>query len=316
MTVAELLVADIGGTGSRLALMRDRRLISTPVNYSNRDYESVEAILDDFLADTDHLPERAALAIAGPVQNNRVQMTNLGWELSGEKLAERLGFKQVELVNDFEALAWSTITLEETDLFQLGGGVALTLATRAILGPGTGLGVSGLVHNAGIWTAIAGEGGHVTLAAGSKQEAALIEQVSREFGHCSAERLLSGSGLALIYKYLAGSHDTPEAITQRALAGEMAALETVEIFSLMLGTVASNLALTFGAKGGIYLAGGILPAISELFANSGFRDRFETKGRFSEYLAAIPTFLITSAYPGFKGLDLYMRRLAAGKQPY
>jgi len=316
MTVAELLVADIGGTGSRLALMRDRRLISTPVNYSNRDYESVEAILDDFLADTDHLPERAALAIAGPVQNNRVQMTNLGWELSGEKLAERLGFKQVELVNDFEALAWSTITLEETDLFQLGGGVAFTLATRAILGPGTGLGVSGLVHNAGIWTAIAGEGGHVTLAAGSKQEAALIEQVSREFGHCSAERLLSGSGLALIYKYLAGSHDTPEAITQRALAGEMAALETVEIFSLMLGTVASNLALTFGAKGGIYLAGGILPAISELFANSGFRDRFETKGRFSEYLAAIPTFLITSAYPGFKGLDLYMRRLAAGKQPY
>lgn len=314
MTAAELLVADIGGTGSRLALMQGGRLISTPVIYSNSDYESAEAILDNFLADTDHVPERAALAVAGPVQNNRVQMTNLGWELSGKKLAECLGLKQVELVNDFEALAWSTLILGETDLLQLGRGVALPLGTRGILGPGTGLGVSGLAHNAGTWAAIAGEGGHVTLAAGSKQEAALIEQVSLDFGHCSAERLLSGSGLALIYKYSAGSHATPEDITRRALAGETAALETVEIFSSMLGTVASNLALTFGAKGGIYLAGGILPAICGLFANSGFRDRFEAKGRFTDYLAAIPTYLITSAYPSFKGLDLYINRLVAGKR--
>lgn len=310
---AELLVADIGGTGSRLALMQGGKTISTPVIYSNHEYHSFEPILEDFIAGLDHLPTYAALAVAGPVRNSSVCMTNLGWELSGKELAQDFGFERVELVNDFEALAWSTLTLGEKDLFQVGGGVAVPLATRGILGPGTGLGVSGLIHNAGTWSAIAGEGGHVTLAAGSNKEATLIEQVCLEFGHCSAERLLSGPGLATIYKYLAASQLSPEAITQRAIAGETAALEAVELFSSMLGTVASDLALTFGAKGGIYMAGGILPAISELFGNSGFRDRFEAKGRLSEYVAAIPTYVITSAYPGFRGLELYMRNLAASK---
>jgi len=311
--VTKLLVADIGGTGSRLALMQDGRQVTTPVTYVNSEHESFEAVLENFLAGIDRPPGHAAFAVAGPVHRNSVQMTNLGWQLSAKHLSQHFGFSRVEIVNDFEALAWATLGLKATDVLQVGGGEILPLATRAILGPGTGLGVSGLVHHAGIWTVVAGEGGHVTMPAVSVEEAQLIEQVRQEFGHCSAERLVSGPGLARICAYLGGGNQTPENITRRALAGDIVALRTIEIFSLMLGTVASNLALTFGAQGGIYLAGGILPSIAELFATSGFRDRFEAKGRFSEYLALIPVYVITAAYPAFNGLELYMRRFAEGQ---
>lgn len=305
----ELLVADVGGTGSRLALFQDGRQITDPVSYANCDYDSFESILDNFLAGTDCQPDLAACAVAGPVRSNSVQMTNLGWQLSGASLAQRFGLQHVEIINDFEALAWATLSLKVSDLRQIGGGEPVRLASRGILGPGTGLGVSGLVHNTKTWAAIVGEGGHVSMSAGSAQEARLIKKAGEDFGHCSAERLLSGSGLALIYGYLGGGRQPPDTISQRALSGEDIALQAIELFCLMLGTVASNLALTLGAQGGIYLAGGILPAIGDLFASSGFRSRFESKGRFSEYLSAIPTFVITADYPSLSGLNFYMCQL-------
>ena len=308
--MTELLVADVGGTGSRLAFFQDGRQITDPVSYANCDYDSFESILDNFLAGSDYRPDLAACAVAGPIRSNSVQMTNLGWQLSGASLAQRFGLQHVEIINDFEALAWATLSLKESDLRQIGGGGPVRLATRGILGPGTGLGVSGLVHNTETWTAIVGEGGHVSMSAGSANEARLIKKAGDDFGHCSAERLLSGAGLALIYGYLGGDRQLPETISQRALTGEDKALQAIELFCLMLGTVASNLALTLGAQGGIYLAGGILPAICDLFASSGFRSRFESKGRFSEYLCAIPTFIITADYPSLGGLNFYMRQLA------
>jgi glucokinase len=307
--LTNLLVADVGGTGSRLALFKGDRQITAPVSYINSDHDSFESIVNNFLTVTGQRPDLAACAVAGPVRNNSVQMTNLGWQLSGNSLAQRFGLKQVEIINDFEALAWATLSLKESDLHQVGGGKSVRLASRGILGPGTGLGVSGLAHNTEAWTAIAGEGGHVSMAAGSVEEASLIKLAAEEFGHCSAERLVSGPGLARIYAYLGAGSQTPEAITQLALTGEAKALQAIELFCLMLGTVASDLALTLGAQGGIYLAGGILPAICDLFTDSGFRDRFESKGRFSEYLGAIPTFIITADYPSFSGLNFYMHQL-------
>ena len=311
--MTELLVADIGGTGSRLAVMQDGRPIAAPVTYVNSEHASFEAILDDFMFRSGCKSAQAALAVAGPVHNNSVQLTNLGWQLSGAALARRLRMTRVELVNDFAALAWATLSLKATDLQQIGPGEAAPAGNRGILGPGTGLGVSGLIHHAGEWAVVAGEGGHVTMPAVSADEARLIEQVTREFGHCSAERLVSGPGLTRIYTYLGGGAAAPETVTGLALAGDASALRAMEIFSLLLGTVAANLALTLGAQGGIYLAGGILPAICPLFSVSGFRNRFEAKGRFAGYLAAIPTYVITAAYPGFRGLDLYMRRLSGSK---
>ena len=180
---------------------------------------------------------------------------------------------------------------------------------RGILGPGTGLGVSGLVRAGQDWAVVAGEGGHVTLAATTAEEAQIIAQVTHEHGHCSAERLVSGPGLVTLYELNGGEHCAPEAITRLAQEGDALALQTLELFSQLLGTVAADLALTLGARGGIYLGGGILPDIANLFAAGGFRERFEAKGRFTDYLADMPTYIICTPHPSFRGLFAYMRRL-------
>ena len=306
--MTELLVADIGGTGSRLALVSDGDLIADPVCYQNSDYPSFDAVLEDFLGRNAVLPGRAALAVAGPVANNQVYMTNLGWSLSAVQLSAESGIQQVEIINDFAALAWATLELDMSGLYQIGRGTAQEHANRGIIGPGTGLGVSGLIYGDDGWSVMAGEGGHVTISATTHAEAEMIGSVAREFGHCSAERLISGPGLVRIYTTIGGEECPPEQVTERALAGDALAGQAIEIFCCLLGTVASNLALTVGARGGIYLAGGILPAITGLLEESGFRKRFEAKARLQDYLAAIPTYVITQTYPSLTGLARYAAR--------
>jgi glucokinase len=307
--MSNLLVADIGGTGSRLALMAAAGPVGTPVTYINSEFDSFEAILSDFLQQLPQQPTCAALSVAGPVADNRVRMTNLGWTLDSSVLAARFGFAAVHIINDFAALAWATLELGAADLQQIGGGNAVAAGNRGILGPGTGLGVSGLVHTGNDWAVVAGEGGHVTLAATTAEEAQLIAHVTREYGHCSAERLVSGPGLVTIYEVNGGQRCAPETITRLAKEGDALALQTIELFSQLLGTVAADLALTLGARGGIYLGGGILPDIANLFAAGGFRERFEAKGRFANYLADTPTYIICTPHPSFRGLFAYMQRL-------
>ena len=162
-------------------------------------------VLEMFLAGYPELPAQMALAVAGPVHNHSVTMTNLGWTISAQVLAERFGIPRVVIINDFAAIAWATIGLHAADLFQIGGGIPVSNANRGVIGPGTGLGVSGLIATGDNWEALVGEGGHVTLAGiSNKDEAGLIAHVTAEFGHCSAERLISGPGLARIYMLLAG----------------------------------------------------------------------------------------------------------------
>jgi len=307
--MSNLLVADIGGTGSRLALMAAAGPVATPVTYINSEFDSFEAILSDFLQQLPQQPACAALSVAGPVAGNRVMMTNLGWTLDSSVLAAQFGFAAVHIINDFAALAWATLELGPADLQQIGGGAAVAAGNRGILGPGTGLGVSGLVRAGQDWAVVAGEGGHVTLAATTAEEAQIIAQVTHEHGHCSAERLVSGPGLVTLYELNGGEHCAPEAITRLAQEGDALALQTLELFSQLLGTVAADLALTLGARGGIYLGGGILPDIANLFAAGGFRERFEAKGRFTDYLADMPTYIICTPHPSFRGLFAYMRRL-------
>lgn len=303
------LVADIGGTGSRLARLRDGQLLEPAATYSNREFSAFASVLESFLAGHPALPTQMALAVAGPVHNHSVTMTNLGWTISARNLAESFRIPRVVIVNDFAAIAWATTGLHSADLFQVGGGTPLSHANRGVIGPGTGLGVSGLIAAGTNWEALSGEGGHVTLAGINQEEAGLIANVRAEYGHCSAERLISGPGLARIYMLLAGVRLQPEQVTRLAQTGDAAALHAVELFCGLLGTVAADLALTLGAQGGIYLAGGILPAIKELFAASGFRARFEAKGRFAEYLAAVPTYIVTRPNPSFVGLDIYLQRV-------
>jgi glucokinase len=310
-TAMNLVVADIGGTGSRLALIQDGQA-SEVCEYTNAGYKNFNAILQDFLERLIRRPDRLAVAVAGPVLDGQVHMTNLGWDLDSVSIAAAFDFNQVELVNDFFALAWSTVHLQARDLHQVGDGTARAFANRVILGPGTGLGVSALVTDGLSWIAVAGEGGHVSMAACNQLETELIESARAEFGHCSAERLVSGAGLAFIYRHLSGQSCSPEQVSARAEAGEQHAAQALEIFCCLLGTVASNLAVTFGAHGGVYLAGGILPAMLDRFSTSGFRQRFEAKARYRDYLAAMPSWVITRRNPSFLGLYEWMQRHTSG----
>lgn len=305
MSRGDILLADVGGTNTRICLVDRAGEMSAPAHLQNADYPDFDALLRAYL-DNGAEPCAAALAVAGPVTDNTVTMTNLGWKLSGLELAHTHGLQRVDIINDFAAQAWATSRYAADDIHMIGGGQAVAQGNRGILGPGTGLGVSSLVYNGHRWMAVAGEGGHVSLAANTQQESELIRSVIAAHGHCSAERLLSGPGLVLIYGFLGGEHARPAEVTQRALAGESKAVEAFHLFGALLGTVAADLALTVGATGGIYLAGGILPETLELFEQTPFRERFESKGRFGDYLAAIPTNVIMVPDPGLLGLAAYV----------
>jgi len=271
----ELLVADVGGTGTRFARCSAGGKPGQIATYLNTEFASFEALLDDYLSRSGSVPDAAAFAVAGPVANQEVHMTNLGWHLSASQLQRDSGIAGIEIMNDFAALAWATLSIPASEVVAISGGQADPRGNRVVLGPGTGLGMGALVGGPGHWQVVAGEGGHVTMPAYTAEEAQLIADVFREFGHCSAERLLSGSGLARIYSFVGGGAAAPHQVTERGRAGEAAACEALELFNCMLGTVAANAALTFGSVGGVYLAGGILPAIADTFIASGFRRRFE-----------------------------------------
>ncbi|MFW6278136.1 MAG: glucokinase, partial [Halorhodospira sp.] len=212
-----------------------------------------------------------------------------GWELSALELAREAGVAWAEVINDYQALARALPVLEREQCTHLGGEVPLPGAALAVLGPGTGLGVSGLVPAATGWGVVAGEGGHVTLAPADDGEAALLATLRQELGHVSAEAVLSGAGLARLHRLLHGLERSPESITEALAAGEPQAARTMDQFLALLGNVAGNLALTLGARGGVYLAGGILPRLepARLLA-SPLRERFLAKGRFRGYLEPIP----------------------------
>jgi glucokinase len=304
------LIADIGATNTRVALLDDLERITGAASFVNAEHASLESVLTGFLRDqhTGDPPRRTALAVAAPLSGDAVTMTNIGWRFSRTALAAALGTRELRLLNDFEALALALPRLGPADCQSVGAGTAVPGAALAVLGPGSGLGVATAVPDGSRWIAVGGEGGHVSLPALNDEEVAVIAAHGDASGHCSAERLLSGSGLVRIHACLAQregrSTDVtePGTITTAARAGEPLALRTFEVFFALLGTVAGNLALTVGARGGVYIGGGIVPRVPEIFAQSQFRERFVAKGRYREYLDAIPTAIITCATPAFIGL--------------
>ncbi|MCM8626221.1 glucokinase [Accumulibacter sp.] len=304
------LVADIGGTSARFALLDDAGLPAQVRVLAVADHPGPAEAIDAYLAAIDAPGDlgEAAIALACPVHQPVVRLTNGDWEFSRESLQARLGLQRLLLLNDFSALALSLPHLGAADLHQVGSGTAVHRAPKAVLGPGTGLGVSAIVFDRGRWLALAGEGGHCSLAPADQREAAILGLAWRELSHVSAERLLSGSGLPLLNR-LVGAVDgrraedlTPAAIVARAVSGDdVQCRAVVETFCAMLGSLAGNLALTIGARGGVYVGGGIIPRLGELFERSAFRARFEAKGRFATYLAAIPTFVMLAPTPALLG---------------
>jgi len=305
------LLADIGGTNARFALETAPGEIGQIRVYPGADYPGIAEVMQQYLKDTKvGRVNHAAIAIANPVDGDHVKMTNHDWSFSIEATRRALGFDTLLVVNDFTALAMALPGLTDTQREQVGGGSRRQNSVIGLLGPGTGLGVSGLIPADDRWIALGSEGGHATFSPFDEREDLVTRYARRKFPHVSFERVCAGQGLELIYRALAERDKVTVAddfnaadVTNRALQGEALALEVVNCFCAILGTFAGNIAVTLGALGGIYIGGGIVLKLGELFHKSPFRERFEAKGRFQQYLSGIPTYIITAEYPAFLGVS-------------
>ena len=305
------LIGDIGGTNARFALLRgDGQALEHELTLPTAQFSDLASALHAYLARTG-LPsvDRACIAIANPITGDWLQMTNTHWAFSIEQTRQQLGWQELRMLNDWEAMAMSGPALGEAVLRQIGPGQAVENAPKGFIGPGTGLGVSSLVRSReGQWVACAGEGGHVTLAPTCKRELDILAVLWETYPHVSAERVVSGMGLENLYKaicQLDGREAEPLVaadITARALAAQdVACEEALDRMCRFLGSTAGNLAVTLGTLGGIYVGGGIVGKLADYFEHSGFRAAFEAKGRFAAYMQRIPTYVIRAAQPALLG---------------
>ncbi|MFN7483473.1 MAG: glucokinase, partial [Betaproteobacteria bacterium] len=306
------LLADIGGTYARFTLETAAGQFEHMVSLLCADHADFHAAVTTYLQ---NLPPglatrlaHAAIAIANPVEGDEVRMTNYHWRFSIEQMRQRLGLETLVVVNDFSALAMSLPRLAPGQRRQIGGGLARERSVVGVLGAGSGLGVSGLIPAGEGWVALGTEGGHTSFSPRDEREIAILRYGLNHYSHLSHERLLSGPGIELIHRALrAHAGLPPEAlaapeITRRALDGvDALCLETLEAFCSVLGNVAGNLAVTLGALGGIYIGGGIVPRLGAYFDRSPFRSRFEDKGRFTDYVKGIPTYVVTAEHATFVG---------------
>lgn len=305
------LLGDIGGTHARFAWQAHAQAPLTDVAvYPCAESASLLMAIRRYLqAQGRGAPPQCAIAIANPVTGDAVRMTNHDWSFSIAELTRELGCERLVVINDFTAQALALPALGPTDLQRVGGGAAVAGEAMAVLGPGTGLGVSGLVPAAGgAYAPIAGEGGHATLASNDEPEARVLQQLHRRYGHVSAERALSGPGLVNLYDGVCALDGAaPEALapadvmSRAQAASDARCVLALDLFCRFLGDVAGNLALTLGARGGVFIGGGIVPRLGERFAALPFRSRFDDKGRFRSYLEAVPVWVITAPAPALLG---------------
>ena len=314
------LVADIGGSSARFALLDAAGQPSAIATLAVADHPTLADAVEAYLRLQGlPRPEEAAIAIANPVNDDQIRMTNHHWSFSVEQTRQQLGLERLLLINDFTALALALPLLLPEELRQVGGDAPVPQSAIALLGPGTGLGVSGLVPAGdGQWLPLSGEGGHATIAACNEREAGIIGACRALHGHVSAERLLSGVGLPCLYQAIASLDGReaevlkPAEIVARGIEGtDPACIETLSVFCGLLGSFAGNLALTLGARGGVYIGGGIVPKLGDYFAASSFRSRFEAKGRFCGYLAPVPVYVIHAGEPALRGAAAALRHSMA-----
>lgn len=317
-----VLLGDIGGTNARFALMNNGEIGA--IEYLKVvDFAGVADAIAIFLER--HAPrckpDAAVLGVAGPVENNCCTITNSRWVVDGAKLKQAFKLGAIELLNDFEAVAWSLPELRPQDVYPLGEQRSIAGAPMLALGPGTGFGAACLFFSDGIPFVAATEAGHATMPATSDREEQVIAYLRQRFGHVSVERVLSGTGLENLYQALAciGGVTAPArnaaAITKAALESNCDICQaTLDMFCSFLGAVAGDLALTFSARGGVYTAGGIVPRFTDYLSRSSFRKQFESKGRFEPYLRDIPTRVIVRTDESFIGLKAFFHHMVSGSQ--
>jgi glucokinase len=302
------LIADIDGQFARFAVESARGVFGQRAVLKCREYTDFQSTVEAYLATLKGpVPTHAAVATANPVDGDWVKMTNYHWQFSIAQTRERLGLDTLLVVNDMTALAMSVPWLASSELQQIGGAASRDRAVKGILGAGTGLGVSGLIPVADGWVALGTEGGHASFAPQDERDLRILQHAWRQYPHVSFERLLCASGLELIYEALAAPSDADAGslraldIMDRCEKGDPLCCEVIDAFWAMFGTVAGNLALTLGAKGGLYIGGNLAPRLATRAAQSPFRARFEQKGRFQDYLAQIPVFVVHDPDAGLRG---------------
>lgn len=317
------LVADIGGTNARFGWLGAGS--EQPVQVQtlrSADHDGPVAAVHSYLQalaatlGADYAPPRAAaFAVATPVAGDEVAFTNSSWSFSREQTRRALALDALLVLNDFEALALSLPRLAPSQLRPFGPALAPAAGARAVIGPGTGLGVGAIVPTPRGWVAVPGEGGHSTLAPADDFDSALLAAVRREHSHVSAERLLSGIGLPVLHRAVGAVLGLPaptlaaDEIVERGLArSDPVCSRTLDAFCALLGSFAGSMALVFGARGGVYIGGGIVPRFAERFVASDFRERFESKGRFRPYLQAVPTALVTDTLAALSGAALALEQ--------
>jgi glucokinase len=314
------LIADVGGTFARFALEVAPGRFEQKASTRCADHADFHSAVNSYLTRQRYRVRDCAVAIANPVAGDEVRMTNYHWRFSIEEMRQRLRLDNLVVVNDFTALAMALPSLLPHQRRQVGGGDPVARSVLGLLGAGSGLGVSGLIPSGDDgWIALGTEGGHASFSPRNERELQILRYAWEHLPHVSFERLLSGPGMELIYRALADAAGVPDQglnapdITHRALVGhDPLCLDVIEAFCQILGTAAANLAVTQGALGGVYIGGGIVPRLGAHFDRSGFRSRFEDKGRFSEYLKAIPTYVITAEDTTFMGAAEILRAQLGG----
>ena len=325
-TPDHVLLADIGGTNARFAIAdiaADNPLMEHTAQYfAVSDFPSLAHAARHYLDTSGHDAldiREAVFAVAGRVEGDEARITNHPWVISSERTASELGFSAVTLINDFAAQAMAIPLLRLQDVVHIGGAFWSPDArpvsrTYAVIGPGTGLGVGALVIRNGHHHPLETEGGHISFPPGTPEEIRILEQLSAQFGRVSNERLICGPGLVNIHRAIseiAGEDPgpmKPSDITERARAGDLRAMRTVDVFCAVFGAIAGDLVLTLGAWDGVFLTGGLVPKMLDDLRHSGFRQRFEHKGRFSATLARVPSIAVMHANAGLLGASAVAQR--------
>jgi len=311
-----VLLGDIGGTNARFSILDDAAgepqvfPIVRTADFATIDEAIARAILDRAATQ----PRSAVLAVAGPVDGDAIELTNCPWVVRPRQMLATMGLKDIVVLNDFEAQALAVTALGREDLVAIGGGTAEAEAGRVVLGPGTGLGVAGLVRARGVWVPVPGEGGHVDLGPRSAREASIFAHVEPIDGRISGEQILCGRGIVNLYRAVAAASGRaapltePASITAAGLAATDAdAVETLALFVTLLGRLAGDMALVFMSRGGVFLTGGIPQKILPALSTGAFRAAFEDKAPHRALLAAMPVHVVTHPLAALVGLAAFAR---------
>lgn len=310
-----VLVADIGGTNARFAVLATPTsdLVVFPTVQA-ADYPDPNAAIRSLdLAAKGLAPKTAVMAVAGPVTSDRVQMTNSHWLIEPKRMLAELGLEKVILVNDFEAQALALPAYGPADLEQIGGGTPRPASPMVVLGPGTGLGVAGMIHAGGRWTPVPGEGGHVAMGPETEAEFRIWPHLEGVGEHIEAEHLVSGRGILNVVRAVAAAagvpcpYATPAEVTAAADRGEALADEALTLFAGLLGRLAGDMALTFLARGGVFITGGVSLHVARHIAGGAFRRAFENKAPHDRLVAEMPTWLVRHPRAALLGLSAFAR---------